>query len=109
MYAITDGTSLLRLKPDGSALNGKAFYNVSVNELTSIYILNDSILWLGSISGMIQMNTQTGQSVLLNSQPDNFIKNIRLNYFMPWSSGHVLVSTSNGIYVLDSNAMIVEH
>jgi len=42
MYAITDGISLLRLKPDGSALNGKGFYNVSVNELTSIYILNDA-------------------------------------------------------------------
>lgn len=109
MYSITDGTSLLKLKREGSIVKGKAYDGISLNEFTSIYAVNDSVLWLGSVSGMVKMNAKTERAILLNSVAGNYIKNIRLNYFMPWSSGRFLVSTSNGLYVLNSSAEIVEH
>ena len=49
------------------------------------------------------------QPVLLNHQNGPYIKNVRVNYFMPWGANRVLASTFNGIYVLDKNARIIEH
>lgn len=108
MYAITDGTALLKLTAGATDVKAKP-YNISISQFTAVYALNDSTLWLGCITGMITLNTRTGCAVTFNNEQGSFIKNIRVNYFMPWSKGRVLASTSNGLHVLDNTAAIAAH
>lgn len=109
LYAVTDGTVLLRINPRSLAFEAFTYPSVTGNQFTTIYARNDSMLWMGALSGMLVMNPGKPGLVSLNNEPGNYIKNIRVNHFMPWSGGRVLASTSNGLYVLDGSATIVEH
>jgi len=109
VYAITDATYLLKMAPGSLQSSAIDFTSTTGNEFTCLYSLDDSTLWMGTLSGMAMINTRKLQPVLFNHQAGAYIRNVRVNFFMPWSSDQVLASTTNGLYVLDKKARIVDH
>ncbi len=108
-YAITDETFLLKILPGSLQSGAVEFTSTTGNEFTCLYNLNDSILWMGTLSGMAMINTRQPQPVLFNNEPGEYIRNVRVNYFMPWPGNCVSASTSNGLFVLDQQARIIKH
>lgn len=109
VYAVTDGTQFLKIDPETEAYNAVEFPFVSGRGFTSFYKLNDSTFWTGTWGGMGIIGTRDLKPVLLNDKAGRYIKNERVNNFMPWKQNRILVSTTNGIYVLNRDASIYEH
>lgn len=109
VYAVTDGTQFLKIDPETEAYRAVEFPFVSGRGFTSFYKLNDSTFWTGTWGGMGVISTRDLKPVLLNDKVGRYIKNERVNNFMPWKQNRVLVSTTNGIYVLNQDASIDEH
>ncbi|MCE7070102.1 histidine kinase [Dyadobacter sp. CY327] len=109
VYAVTDGIEFLKIDPETEAYAEVDFPFVSGRGFTSFYKLNDSTFWTGTWGGMGIIGTRDMQPVLLNDKAGRYIKNVRVNNFMPWQKNRVLVSTTNGLYVLNADASIYEH
>ncbi|MCF0064648.1 ATP-binding protein [Dyadobacter chenwenxiniae] len=109
VYAVTDGTQFLKIEPESEEYYPVEFPFVSGRGFTSFYKLNDQTFWLGTWGGMGIIDTRNLKPVLLNDKPGRYIKNERVNHFMPWSQNRILVSTINGLYVLNQDATIKEH
>ncbi|WP_170916559.1 ligand-binding sensor domain-containing protein [Dyadobacter psychrophilus] len=109
VYAVTDGTQFLKIDPESEAYQAVEFPFVSGRGFTSFYKLNDSTFWTGTWGGMGIIGTRDLRPVLLNDKPGRYIKNERVNNFMPWKENRILVSTTNGLYVLNKDASIHEH
>lgn len=109
IYAATDGNALLTIDPKTLRYNMYGFPSITGNEFTFVYNINDTTLWMGCLSGMAMFNTKKRVPVLFNNMEGPYIKNTRVNYFMPWGKGHTLASTSNGLYVLNNDAKILAH
>ncbi|NIJ52431.1 sensor histidine kinase [Dyadobacter arcticus] len=109
VYAVTDGTQFLKIDPETEAYHAVEFPFVSGRGFTSFYKLNDSTFWTGTWGGMGIIGTRDLKPDLLNDKAGRYIKNERVNNFMPWKKNRVLVSTTNGLYVLNQDASIYEH
>ncbi|MCF0039900.1 ATP-binding protein [Dyadobacter sp. CY399] len=109
VYAVTDGIQFLKIDPETEAYHAVAFPFVSGRGFTSFYKLNDSTFWAGTWGGMGIIGTRDLKPVLLNDKAGRYIKNERINNFMPWNQNRILVSTTNGLYVLNQDASIYEH
>ncbi|WP_439581580.1 sensor histidine kinase [Dyadobacter bucti] len=109
IYAVTDGTQFLRIDPVSLEYYPVEFPFVSGRGFTSFYQLNEQTFWLGTWGGMGVIDTRNLKPVLLNDKAGRYIKNERVNYFMPWPHHRILVSTTNGLYVLNQDATIQEH
>ncbi|WP_026629219.1 sensor histidine kinase [Dyadobacter alkalitolerans] len=109
VYAVTDGTQFLKIDPETEAYHAVEFPFVSGRGFTSFYKLNDSTFWTGTWGGMGVISTRDLKPVLLNDKAGRYIKNERVNNFMRWKQNRVLVSTTNGLYVLNQDASIFEH
>ena len=109
IYAVTDGTQFIKIDPESEDYFPVEFPFVSGRGFTSFFKLNDHTFWMGTWGGMATINTRNMKPVLLNEKAGRYIKNERVNYFMPWSENRILVSTTNGLYVLNQDATIHEH
>ncbi|WP_221392161.1 sensor histidine kinase [Dyadobacter sp. NIV53] len=109
VYAVTDGTQFLHIDPGNGKYTRVEFPFVSGRGFTSFYKLNDHTFWMGTWGGMAAIDTRNLKPVLLNDKAGRYIKNERINYFMAWSRNRVLVSTVNGLYVLNQDATIEAH
>jgi len=109
VYAITDGPQFIKIDPESEKYFPVKFPFVSGRGFTSFYKLNEHTFWMGTWGGMGMIDTRNLKPVLLNEKAGRYIKNERVNYFMPWSGNRVLVSTTNGLYVLNQDATIHEH
>lgn len=109
LYGATDGNNLLEIDPKTLRYDIHAFPSITGNEFTFVYNLNDTTLWMGCLSGMALFNIKRKIPILCNNLAGRYIKNTRVNYFMPWGNGFTLASTSNGLYVLNDSAQIVGH
>lgn len=109
VYAVTDGTQFIKIDPESEKYYSVEFPFVSGRGFTSFYKLNDHTFWMGTWGGMAMIDTRELKPVLFNDKAGSYIKNERVNCFMPWSQNHVLVSTTNGLYVLNQDATIHEH
>ncbi|WP_159470160.1 two-component regulator propeller domain-containing protein [Dyadobacter sp. 3J3] len=109
VYAVTDGTQFLQIDTDKEEYRAVEFPFVSGRGFTSFYKLNDFTFWMGTWGGMAIINTRNMKPVLLNDKAGSFIKNERVNHFMSLPYGLTLVSTTNGLYILNKDATIREH
>jgi len=109
VYAVTDGTQFIKIDPESEKYYPVEFPFVSGRGFTSFYKLNGHTFWMGTWGGMATLDTRDMKPVLLNEKAGRYIKNERVNYFMPWSGNRILVSTTNGLYVLNQDATIHEH
>jgi ligand-binding sensor domain-containing protein len=109
IYAITDGIQFLRINPASLLYQAIEFPFVSGRGFTSVYRLNDHTFWMGTWGGMGIIDTRNMRPILLNDLAGPYIKNERVNYFMPWAQNRILVSTTNGLYVLNQDATIECH
>ncbi|CAG5068050.1 hypothetical protein DYBT9623_00778 [Dyadobacter sp. CECT 9623] len=109
VYAVTDGIEFIKIDPENEAYTEVDFPFVSGRGFTSFYKLNDSTFWTGTWGGMGIIGTRDLKPVLLNDKAGRYIKNERVNNFMAWKQNRVLVSTTNGLYVLNQDASIYEH
>ncbi|WP_171037866.1 ligand-binding sensor domain-containing protein [Dyadobacter luticola] len=109
VYAVTDGTQFLKINPETEEYQPVEFPFVSGRGFTAFYKLNEQTFWVGTWGGMGMIDTKNLKPVLLNDKAGRYIKNERVNYFMPWSGNRILVSTINGLYVLNRDATIHEH
>ena len=109
VYAVTDGTQFIKIDPESEQYCPVNFPFVSGRGFTSFYKLNDHTFWMGTWGGMAMLDTRDMKPVLINEKLGRYIKNERVNHFLPWSRNRVLVSTTNGLYVLNQDATIHEH
>ncbi|MCE7042753.1 two-component regulator propeller domain-containing protein [Dyadobacter sp. CY312] len=109
VYAITDGTQFIKINPESEEYYPVEFPFVSGRGFTSFYKLNDHTFWMGTWGGMAMTDTRNLKPVLFNDRTGPYIKNVRINHFMPWSHNRVLVSTTDGLYVLNHDGTINEH
>jgi len=109
VFAVTDGTQFIKIEPESEQYYPVEFPFVSGRSFTSFYKLNDHTFWMGTWGGMAMIDTRDMKPVLLNEKAGRYIKNERVNYFMPWSEKRILVSTTNGLYVVNQDATIHEH
>jgi streptogramin lyase len=109
VFAITDGTQFIKINPESESYYPVEFPFVSGRGFTSFYKLNGHTFWMGTWGGMAMIDTRDMKPVLLNEKVGRYIKNERVNYFMPWSGNRILVSTTNGLYVLNRDATVHEH
>ncbi|MCF2443332.1 histidine kinase [Dyadobacter sp. CY345] len=109
VYAITDGTQFIRIKTETEEYYPVEFPFVSGRGFTSFYKLNDHTFWMGTWGGMAMIDIRNLKPVLLNDKAGSYIKNERVNHFMPWPNNRILVSTTNGLYILNQDATIKEH
>ncbi|WP_218132936.1 sensor histidine kinase [Dyadobacter soli] len=109
VYAITDGPQFIKINPETEDYFPVKFPFISGRGFTSFYKLNAHTFWMGTWGGMTMIDTRDMKPVLLNEKAGKYIKNERINHFMPWSGNRVLVSTTNGLYVLNPDATIHEH
>ncbi|MCE7065043.1 two-component regulator propeller domain-containing protein [Dyadobacter sp. CY326] len=109
VYAVTDGTQFIKIDPETELYYPVEFPFVSGRGFTSFYKLNDRKFWLGTWGGMATIDTRDMKPVLLNDRVGPYVKNVRVNNFMTWAHNCVLVSTTNGLYVLNQDATIHEH
>jgi len=109
IYAITDGTQFLTLDPARLAYQAVEFPLVSGHGFTSVYQLNEHTFWMGTWGGMATIDTRELKPVTLNERPGAYIKNERINHFLAWPHNRTLVSTTNGLSILNQDATISEH
>ena len=109
IYAITDGTQFLKIDPTSLVYQAVEFPLVSGHGFTSFYQLNAHTFWMGTWGGMATIDTRELNPVTLNDQPGTYIKNERINHFLAWPHNRTLVSTTNGLYILNQDATIREH
>ena len=109
IYSITDGTRFLKINPANLAFQSVEFPFVSGRGFTSFYQLNEHTFWMGTWGGMCIIDNRDMTPITLNDRPGNFIKNERVNHFLPWTNDRILVSTTNGLYILNQDATIREH
>ncbi len=109
IYAITDGNQFLKIDPATLAYRAVEFPFVSGRGFTSFYRLNEHKFWMGTWGNMAQIDTRDLKPITLNDRPGNFIKKERINHFLPWTNHRIMVSTTNGLYVLDQDAIVKEH
>ncbi|WP_162242748.1 sensor histidine kinase [Dyadobacter sp. Leaf189] len=109
IYAVTDGTQFIKIDPATEVYYPVAFPAVSGRGFTTFYKLNEHTLWMGTWGGMATIDTRDLKPVLLNDKAGAYIKNVRVNHFMAWKDGSILVSTTNGLYVINKNATVREH
>jgi ligand-binding sensor domain-containing protein len=109
VYAVSDGTQFLKIDPETEEYHPVEFPFVSGRGFTSFYKLNDHTFWMGTWGGMGIIDTRNLKPVLLNDKPGRYIKNERINHFMALPHQRVLVSTVNGLYILNEDATIREH
>ncbi|WP_158281191.1 sensor histidine kinase [Dyadobacter jejuensis] len=109
VYAVTDGTQFIKIDPEREQYYSVELPFVSGRGFTSFYKLNEYTFWMGTWGGMAVLDTRDLKPVLLNEKAGKYIKNERVNHFMPWSGNRILVSTTNGLYVLNPDATIHEH
>jgi signal transduction histidine kinase len=109
VYAVTDGIQFIRIEPETEQYYPVEFPFVSGRGFTSFYKLNDHTFWMGTWGGMAMIDTRNLKPVLFNDKAGRYIKNERVNHFMPWPHNRTLVSTTNGLYILNQDATIEEH
>nr|WP_295927746.1 sensor histidine kinase [uncultured Dyadobacter sp.] len=109
VYAVTDGTQFLRIEPETEEYFPVEFPSVSGRGFTYFYKLNDHTFWMGTWGGMAMIDIRDMKPVLFNDKAGRYIKNERVNHFMPWTDNRILVSTTNGLYILNRDATIQEH
>ena len=109
IYSITDGTQFLKINRATLSYQAVEFPLVSGHGFTSFYQLNEHTFWMGTWGGMATIDTRNLRAVTLNDQPGAYIKNERINHFLTWPHDRILVSTTNGLYVLNQDATIREH
>lgn len=109
IYSITDGNQFLKINPSNLTYQAVEFPIVSGRGFTSFYQLNEHTFWMGTWGGMCIIDTRDLKPVTLNDRPGKFIKSERINHFLTWSNDGILVSTTNGLYVLNKDATIREH
>lgn len=109
VYAVTDGTQFIRIEPETEEYFPVEFPFVSGRGFTSFYKINDHTFWMGTWGGMAMIDTQDMKPVLFNDKKGRYIKNERVNHFTPWPNKRTLVSTTNGLYILNQDATIQEH
>jgi signal transduction histidine kinase/ligand-binding sensor domain-containing protein len=109
VYAITDGTQFIKINAEKDSYQSVAFPVVSGRGFTSFYKLNDHTFWMGTWGGMAMIDTKDLKPILFNDREGRYIKNMRINHFLPWPGNRILVSTTNGLYVLNQDATIHEH
>lgn len=109
VYAVTDGTQFIKIEPESEQYYPVEFPFVSGRGFTSFYKLNENTFWMGTWGGMAMIDIQDLKPVLLNEKAGRYIKNERVNHFMAWPGNRILVSTTNGLYVLNQDASIHEH
>ncbi|MEO6283051.1 MAG: two-component regulator propeller domain-containing protein [Dyadobacter sp.] len=109
VYAVTDGTQFIKIEPETEQYYPVEFPFVSGRGFTSFYKLNDHTFWMGTWGGMAMIDTRNLKPVLFNDRAGRYIKNERVNHFTPWTGSRTLVSTTNGLYILNQDATIQEH
>ncbi|QRR00206.1 ligand-binding sensor domain-containing protein [Dyadobacter sandarakinus] len=109
VYAVTDGTQFIRIEPETEEYYPVEFPFVSGRGFTSFYKLNEHTFWMGTWGGMAMIDLRNMKPVLFNDKPGRYIKNQRVNHFTPWTHHRTLVSTTNGLYILNQDATIAEH
>lgn len=109
VYAITDGTQFLKIEPETEEYYPVEFPFVSGRGFTYFYKLNAHTFWMGTWGGMAMIDIRNMKPVLFNDKAGRYIKNERVNHFMPWADDRILVSTTNGLYILNEDATIHEH
>lgn len=109
VYAVTDGTQFLKIDTDKEEYHAVEFPFVSGRGFTSFYKLNDYTFWMGTWGGMAMIDTRNLKPILFNDQAGSYIKNERINHFTPWQNKCILVSTTNGLFILNQDATIKEH
>lgn len=109
VYAITDGPQFIKINPEKEDYFPVKFPFVSGRGFTSFFKLDEHTFWMGTWGGMAMIDTRDMKPVLFNEKEGRYIKNERVNYFMPWSGNRILVSTTNGLYVLNRDATIHAH
>ncbi|MCE6991435.1 two-component regulator propeller domain-containing protein [Dyadobacter sp. CY323] len=109
VYAVTDGTQFIKIKPETEEYYPVEFPFVSGRGFTSFYKLSDHSFWMGTWGGMAMIDTRDLKPVLFNDKAGRYIKNERVNHFTPWTDNRTLVSTTNGLYILNQDATIHEH
>ena len=105
IYAVEDGSMLLKI-------NRQTFHTDMIDfagsTFTNITAINDSILWLASLNGMMAFNVLSGEKKIFNNEPGNdFIKNVRVNFFIKAAENIYWVCTLKGIYLLNQNGEIL--
>lgn len=109
VYAITDGPQFIKINPEKEDYFPVKFPFVSGCGFTSFYKLDEHTFWMGTWGGMAMIDTRNMKPVLFNEKKGRYIKNERVNHFMPWSGSRIQVSTTNGLYVLNRDATVHEH
>ena len=109
VYAVTDGTQFIKVDPESEEYFPVEFPFVSGRGFTSFYKLNDHTFWMGTWGGMGMIDIRNLKPVSFNDHPGQYIKNVRINHFTPWSNNRTLVSTTDGLYILNQDATIKEH
>jgi ligand-binding sensor domain-containing protein/two-component sensor histidine kinase len=110
IYAVTDGTNLLKINRKTFQTDIIGFTNATGSQFTNIAAINDSILWLATLNGMIAYNMVSGQKIIFNDkQGDAFIKNLRVNYFLKAANKSYWACTLKGIYLLNEDGEILKH
>ena len=110
IYAVTDGTQLLKINRKTFQTDVIEFTNVTGSQFTNLTAINDSILWLASLNGMVAFNVFSRQKTIFNDKSgNNYIKNVRVNFFYKATETTYWVCTLKGIYLLDQNGKILKH
>jgi len=110
VYAVTDGTLLLKINKKTFQTDALDFSDIISAQFTNITAINDSILWLATLNGMVAFDLFSGQKTIFNNKPGNdFIKNVRVNFFLPAAGNNYWACTLKGIYLLGQDGKILRH
>lgn len=110
IYAVTDGTNLLKINPKTFQTDVIDFTTATGGQFTNLTAINDSILWLATLNGMVAYNTVSGEKIIFNNkQGDDYIKNFRVNYFLKAANNNYWACTLKGIYLLNDDGQILKH
>jgi ligand-binding sensor domain-containing protein/two-component sensor histidine kinase len=110
IFAVTDGTTLLKINRKTFQTDIIEFTNATGSQFTNIAAINDSILWLATLNGMVAYNMLSGQKVIFNDKKeDDVIKNFRVNYFLKAANNTYWACTLKGIYLLNEDGKILKH